>query len=172
MEESILRTTRDALYGWTAERLVRKQTELRLPSFLYFFDHGYPAADSAGLHAFHASELPFVFGTLEVTPPNWPKIPATPQETSLSEAMVGYWTSFARTGKPQAANQPDWRAYGSARSCMTFTDAPHPSDHVLPGMYEFNEAVVSRSRASGDIAWNWNAGLASPKLPTQKTPAK
>jgi len=172
MEESILATTRDALYGWTAERLVRKQAGLRVPSFLYYFDHGYPAADSAGLHAFHASELPFVFGMLEATTPNWPKIPATPPETSLSEAMIGYWTSFARTGKPQAANQPDWPAYGSAHSYMAITDAPHPSDHLLPGMYEFNEAVVSRSKAAGDIAWNWYVGLSSPKLPAQNTPAK
>jgi para-nitrobenzyl esterase len=172
MEESILATTRDALYGWTAERLARKQAALRVPSFLYYFDHGYPAADAAGLHAFHASELPFVFGTSAATTANWPAIPTTPQETSLSEAMIGYWTDFARTGKPRAANQPDWPAYGSAHSYMAFTDAPHPSDRLMPGMYEFHEEVVSRSRASGDIAWNWNAGLASPKLPAQNTPAK
>ena len=172
MEESILAATRDALYGWTAERLARKQSGVRVPSFLYYFDHGYPAADSAGLHAFHASELPFVFGTLRSTTPNWPKIPETPQETSLSEAMIGYWTSFARTGKPRAANQPDWPAYGPARSYMAFTGAPHPSDHLLPGMYEFNEEVVSRCRASGDIAWNWYVGLASPKLPAHNTPAR
>jgi para-nitrobenzyl esterase len=172
MEESILATTRDALYGWTAERLARKQSALRVPVFLYYFDHGYPAADSAGLHAFHASELPFVFGTLQATTPNWPKIPAAPRETSLSEAMIGYWTSFAGTGKPRAANQPDWPAYGSAHSYMAFTDAPHVSDHLLPGMYELNEEVVSRSRANGDIAWNWFVGLASPKLPAPKTPGK
>jgi para-nitrobenzyl esterase len=161
--DSILKTTRDGLYGWTAERLVRKQAALGVPSFLYYFDHGYPAEDSAGLHAFHASELPFVFGTFEATPPNWPKIPVTPQEASLSEAMIGYWTSFARTGKPQAANQPDWPAYGSMHSYMAFTDAPRPSDHLLSGMYEFNEEVVSRRRARGDTAWGWNVGIASPK---------
>ena len=64
MQESIRATTRDALYGWTAERLARKQAALGAPSYLYLFDHGYPAADDAGLHAFHASELPFVFGTI------------------------------------------------------------------------------------------------------------
>ncbi len=42
MEESVLATTRDALYGWTAERLVRSQSALRVPGFLYYFDHGYP----------------------------------------------------------------------------------------------------------------------------------
>ena len=62
LQESIFATTRDALYGWTAERLVRQQTALGQHAYLYLFDHGYPAADSIGLHAFHASELPYVFG--------------------------------------------------------------------------------------------------------------
>ena len=77
MQESIWATTRDALYGWTAERLVRKQTALGQPATSIFFDHGYPAADDAGYHASMRSELPFVFGTFDRTPPLWPKIPAT-----------------------------------------------------------------------------------------------
>src|SRR6185369_9200678 len=43
IEESMLATTRDALYGWTAERIVAKQTSASVPSFLYYFDHAYPA---------------------------------------------------------------------------------------------------------------------------------
>ena len=168
MEESILATTRDALYGWTAQRLVRKQTALGQPAFLYFFDHGYPAADTAGLHGFHASELPYVFGTFDATPPLWPKVPETAQERGLSDAMIGYWTSFARTGRPRAAKEPDWPVFGSTGSYMAFEETPQPADHLLPGMYEFNEEVVCRRRASGDIAWNWNVGLYSPKLPAQQ----
>jgi para-nitrobenzyl esterase len=165
MQESIWATTRDALYGWTAERLARKQTALGVPAFLYLFDHGYPAADNAGLHAFHGSELPYVFGTPDRTPPLWPKIPATATETRLSDAMIGYWSSFARTGRPEAKAEPTWPAYGTADAYMDFTDAPHPSDHVLPGMYALQEEVVCRRRASGDLAWNWNVGLVSPPLP-------
>jgi para-nitrobenzyl esterase len=165
MQESIFATTRDALYGWTSERLVRKQTELGQPSFLYMFDHGYPAADDMGLHAFHASELPFMWGNLDLTPPNWPKIPDTAEETRLAEAMVGYWSSFARDGRPVAAGQPDWPAYGTSRSFMILGDVPTPSEHMLPGMYELNETVVCRRRASGEIPWHWNVGLISPPLP-------
>lgn len=172
MQESIWTTTRDALYGWTAERLVRKQTALGMQSFLYFFDHGYLAADEAGLHAFHASELPYVFGTFDRTPPLWPKVPATPQEKRLSDAMVGYWSSFARTGRPQAANEPDWPALGSKDAYMAFSDAPHPSSHLLPGMYELNEEVVCRRRANRDIPLGWNVGIASPKLPPQTAQCK
>src|SRR5205085_9600371 len=100
--ESILATTRDALYGWTAERLVRSQTAAGAPSFLYLWDHPYPAADQADLHAFHASELPYVFGTYDRTPKLWPKVPTTPAEVKLSEAMLDYWTSFAAMGTPNA----------------------------------------------------------------------
>jgi len=172
LQESVLATTRDALYGWTAQRLVRKQTALGQPSFLYFFDHGYPAADTAGLHGFHASELPYVFGTFEATPPHWPKIPATPLETRLSDAMIGYWSSFARTGRPKAANEPDWPSFGPTGAYMAFKESPQPADHLLPGMYEFNEETVCRRRASGDLAWNWNVGLYSPRLPAQQAQCK
>ena len=172
MQESILATTRDALYGWTAQRLVRKQTALGQPSFLYFFDHGYPAADAAGLHGFHASELPYVFGTFDGTPPLWPKIPEAAQERRLSDAMIGYWSSFARTGKPQAANEPVWPPFGTTGAYMKFEEAPQPSEHLLPGMYEFIEETVCRRRASGDMAWNWNVGLYSPKLPAQQAQCK
>ena len=75
MQESIYATTRDALYGWTSERLARAQAAIGQASYLYLFDHGYPAADAAGLHAFHASEIPYVFGTFDRAPPRWPSPP-------------------------------------------------------------------------------------------------
>jgi para-nitrobenzyl esterase len=165
MQASILAATRDGLYGWTAMRLVRDQSALGLPAYLYFFDHGYPAADEAHLHGFHASELPYVFGTLDGTPPLWPKIPAAASEEALSEAMLDYWSSFARSARPQAAGAPDWPDYGSTEAYMHFTDAPHPQTHLLPGMYRLNEEVVCRRVAAGNVPWNWNVGLASPKLP-------
>ena len=172
LEEGILATTRDALYGWTAERLVRKQAAVGAPSYLYFFDHGYPAEDKAGLHGFHASELPFVFDTFNSTPPFWPKVPDDAEQKSLSDAMIGYWTSFARTGHPQAASEPDWPSFGSTGSYMAFRQIPQPSDNLLPGMYEFNEEVVCRRRAAGNIPWSWNVGLWSPKLPPQQSQCK
>jgi para-nitrobenzyl esterase len=35
----------------------------------------------------------------------------------------------------------------------------------MPGMYELHEESVCRRRASGNIAWNWNVGLLSPRQP-------
>jgi para-nitrobenzyl esterase len=167
LKESIFATTRDALYGWTAERLVRTQVALGVPSYLYLWDHGYPAADSAGLHAFHASELPYVFDTFDGTPPLWPKNPHTPDEETLAHAMGDYWTSFARTGRPQAKSAPDWPAYAPDAQYMHFAATPTPERNLMPGMYELNETVMCRRRAAGKVSWGWLVGLwAPPPAPT------
>jgi para-nitrobenzyl esterase len=164
LQESLYAGTRDALYGWTAERLVRTQAALGQPGFLYFWDHGYPAADSTGRHAFHGSEIPYVFGTADRTTSRWPEVPSTPHERSLSDTMLAYWTSFARAGQPEAANAPEWPAFGRAGEAMAFEAGPHPVRDLMPGMYALHEEVVRRRRAH-DIAWNWNVGLWSPENP-------
>jgi para-nitrobenzyl esterase len=164
IQESLYAGTRDALYGWTAERLVRKQSALGQPSFLYFWDHGYPAADSIGRHAFHGSETPYVFGTFDRTTSRWPKVPSTPQELKLSEVIVGYWSSFARSGRPQAADAPEWPEFGTSGHVLAVDEGPRAACDLMPGMFALHEEVVRRRRAH-DIAWNWNVGLWSPKNP-------
>jgi len=163
--DSILATTRDALYGWTAERLARSQRALGAPSFLYLWDHGYPSADDAGLHAFHGSEIPYVFGSYDRTPPLWPKVPDRGGERALSEAMLDYWASFATTGTPRSRGAAEWPAFGSARAYLHFRDTPRAERQLMPGMFELNEELMCRRKAAGNIGWNWNVGLASPPLP-------
>jgi len=167
---SILAASRDALYGWTAERIATKQAAIGEPSFLYFFDHGYPAAEAKDLHAFHASELPYIFGTANRTPPDWPALPVTAEEERFAEAMTDYWAAFVRTGSPAAAGQPRWQPFASGKAFMAFTKVPRPGTDLLPGMYELQEEVVCRRRARGDTPWNWNVGIVSPPLPAEPSP--
>ena len=164
VKESMLATTRDAMYGWTATRLAIGQTAIGQSAYLYLFDHGYPAADENGLHAFHAAEIPYVFGTASRTPPYWPKIPDGVVDRRLSDAMLGYWASFARTGAPVADGQPAWEAYGKPANYMLFADRPQPGTRLMPGMFALHEAAMCRRRAAGDQPWNWNTGVISPVL--------
>jgi para-nitrobenzyl esterase len=161
--EAVLATARDALYGWTAQRLVRDQTARGEPSYLYLFDHGYPAMEQANLHGFHASELPFMFGTTDRTSPRWPAIPDTAVEHDLSKAMVRYWASFVKTGRPEAAGAATWAPYGTDEAYMAFEAAPTPGHDLMPGMFELHRAAVCRRQAL-NLAWNWNAGIVSPDL--------
>lgn len=165
IEESMLAATRDAMYGWTAERLASNQAALGQPAYFYYFDHGYPATQQWNLHAFHASELPFVFDTDGKTPPLWPKIPNNLAERKMIRAMGDYWASFVRSGNPQAEGQPSWPDYADESGYMHFADVPRASHKLHYGTAVLHEAVVCRRRAAGTIAWNWNVGIASPPLP-------
>jgi para-nitrobenzyl esterase len=164
---SVMSAVRDAVFGWGAERLVRNEAAAGMPSYLYFFDHDYPAARARGLHAFHASELPYVFGHVGRDAPlndNWPR-PEGPEDEALSEAMISYWTSFAKTGAPSAPGQPTWPAYEPNKSYMNFAAKPEVSTNLMPGMYTLNEEVMQRRRRVGNQAWIMNVGVAAPVLP-------
>jgi para-nitrobenzyl esterase len=39
-------------------------------------------------------------------------------------------------------------------------------------MFALNEEVMCRKRATGQVAWNWNVGLASPVLPRPTSACK
>lgn len=165
LDKSMLAATRDAMYGWTAERLVARQSALGLPSYLYMFDHGYPAADGWGLHAFHAAEIPYVFGNIRDTSKLWPKIPRTMRERELSDNMMDYWVSFARSGTPVATGAPAWPVYDGSKSAIVFADKPKAVKGLSGKRYALHEEVVCRRMTAGDMQWNWNVGIMSPPLP-------
>lgn len=165
LDQTQLAATRDVIFGWTAERLVRKQVAVGQPAFLFYFDHDYPNAAAANLTAFHASEVPFVFGAFEQTPPGWPAIPDTPSEHEFAGAMLDYWTSFARSGRPSATNGPAWEAFAPNRAYMDFGKTPRALRNFMPGMYELQEQIMCRRRLGGTQSWNWRAGSTAPELP-------
>jgi para-nitrobenzyl esterase len=60
--------------------------------------------------AVHSSELPYLFPHFSnTTSLNGPALSAG--ATVLSDAMIGYWTAFARDGRPSAADQIAWTPY-------------------------------------------------------------
>lgn len=164
VEESMLAATRDALYGWTAQRMAEAQARSGAPAYLYLFDHGYPATDEADLHAFHASEIPYMFGTIYETTPSWPRIPRTQSERALSDAMMSYWATFAGTARPTARGNPDWPAFGAARRYMHFADSPTIAADPLGDRFALYEETVCRRRVQGTVQWNWNVGVAAPAM--------
>jgi len=154
--------------GRLAGLVALEQAAIGQPAFLYFFEHAYPAELDRHLPAFHSSELPYVSGRVGPAAQlsaNWPQPPDTPQEAALSQAIIAYWTSFARTGAPAAPGEPAWKPVTDGAAFMDFRDAPTPSADLLPGTYALHEEVVARRRRDGRQYWFANVGLASPPAP-------
>src|SRR5208282_1493070 len=78
-----------------------------------FNDENAPPAQSSvpgltfPLGAYHGSELQYLF-VLDGVP-----APFTPAQEQLSEAMVTYWTQFARNLNPNSVSQPLWSPYST-----------------------------------------------------------
>ncbi|MEO1963992.1 carboxylesterase family protein [Hyphomonas sp.] len=164
LQGSILATLRDAIYGWAAERIVRKEAAAGQPAFMYVFDYCYPAAEAADLCAFHASELPFVFGNLdsEILPPNWP-VPDGDQDQAISDTLLDYWTSFAATGRPESVYGPVWSSYDQDQSYLDIGQTLTSRTDPMPGMFELHEQLVAQRKAAGE-PWFLNIGLGARPL--------
>ncbi|HEU0104447.1 MAG TPA: carboxylesterase/lipase family protein [Mycobacteriales bacterium] len=65
--------------------------------------------------ASHAQELPFLF-------PGLFGAPLTAEQQDLSNTMVAYWTSFARTGNPNAPLTPSWQTYRTGSGVVQALD--------------------------------------------------
>lgn len=107
-------------------RLAERQAANNPRTWLYRFQWAVPSrgssSDPVRLGAVHALELPFVFGTLSFAGVPVPGVEAAladpfqlQQARSLSDSMVTAWTEFARTGDPNGAGVPPWRAYETTR---------------------------------------------------------
>jgi para-nitrobenzyl esterase len=157
---SMLATLRDAIYGWASERMVRGQSEAGLNAYLYYFDHCYEEAAMRDLCAFHASDVPYVFGQVGADAAllaNWPR-PEGEGERVLSDTMMDYWVSFAKTGVPSSPNGPEWKPYSAGEAFMRFSGEAIAETDLLPGMFELQEELVRRRRCAGQ-QWFINVGV-------------
>ena len=66
--------------------------------------------------------MPYVFGHLNALQNEQP----TPFDRVISDAMVTYWTNFAKYGDPNSPNMPQWPAFSDKTpTLMYFTGTPH-----------------------------------------------
>jgi para-nitrobenzyl esterase len=160
----VMASIRDGLYGFAAQYLVRQQAATGEGAYLYYFRHGTPAQKARDLAAFHASELPYVFGQVgegAKLGPNWPRPPLTARETALSDAMLNYWVSFVRTGIPAAPGETAWpRFTAKERGYLDIDDRPVAARDLQPAAYGWADALVAERRARGK-AWRLDIGFSA-----------
>jgi para-nitrobenzyl esterase len=73
--------------------------------------------------AYHFAEVPYLFNLdLRFTGIN----PFTPEQQTLANTMIGYWTQFATTGDPNFTGAPTWSPYSSTTDQFQSLIPPTP----------------------------------------------
>jgi para-nitrobenzyl esterase len=81
--------------------------------YIYRFTHVSPVGEASGMGAFHASELPYIFGHTHQPDEHAPTLQFKPADHRLSDQMMTMWVHFARTGDPRLMMSSDWTRIGS-----------------------------------------------------------
>lgn len=98
----------DEFFGAPARFVLREHEKTGAPAYAYHFTRVPPSKTQTG-GAFHAAEIPFIFNTHGFA------FPKSDKDDPLIEAMMSYWTNFAKTGNPNGEDLPHWPQYEAAK---------------------------------------------------------
>jgi para-nitrobenzyl esterase len=100
----------------------------------------------------HTAEIPFVFGNLINNPVIDSVTPPTKQDRVFSQAVMAYWTNFAKTGNPNGASLATWPPYGSGGAdFLELGNVIQPYAPDFLAQYQFIESF----RNDGELPLSW-----------------
>lgn len=113
------------------------------PVYRYHFDLPAPPSKfHPGWFAFHSDDIEYVFGTLATRPGAvW-----RPQDRELSNAIMDYWTRFARSGNPNGAGLPEWPRFDTTHQVLQLAIPITVAPDTTEERYEFLLKYLPRKR--------------------------
>jgi len=138
---------RDQVFGWEMRTWARMATRTgRYSTWMYYFSHRPPGPQSTRLGAFHACELPYVFGNFL-----WP-FPWEEADRKLSDTVSTYWVNFAKNGDPNGDGLVKWPVWNPVTDqALEFGDQINPRSQVnKPGLDFFDSYYRALSARQTD----------------------
>lgn len=124
-------------WQWAARRMAASTQ----PVYLYLFSHVEPGPEAARYGAFHSSEIPYVFGTLDKA-----LRPFADEDHALSRIVSGYWVNWIAHGDPNWLGLPAWPRARAGAPLMLRIDT---QSHAGPVLAPAKLSLFERSAAAG-----------------------
>jgi para-nitrobenzyl esterase len=110
----------------------------RSPAFTYYWTHAEPGPDSARYGAFHTSEVPYVFNSLNQSQRPW-----TDADHRMADLLGSYWVNFMKSGDPNGPGLPAWPKFDAASpATMELGDKPGTRPVADKAKLDFWEAYL------------------------------
>lgn len=141
----------DVLFTYPQRMWARGMSTVSSPAYLYYFTWE-PPVENRRYGAFHAADIGYVFGDLEL-------FGATPTQADrdFSETISDLWTRFATTGDPNGDEIEGWLPYSSDNEAYyELGEDSGPHSHlrmeqiqVIDQAFEERREVTTGSAATG-----------------------
>jgi para-nitrobenzyl esterase len=142
--EAMLGIGRDTTFTLEMRTWARLVTAAGRRAFLYQFTRVPPGPNARSWGAYHAAEIPYVFGTLRNR--DWP---FADTDFALADKMSTYWTNFAIGGDPNGAGAPAWTPYDpSAEPYLELGDTVQLKHHLLQAQLDALESAQQQRRST------------------------
>ncbi len=130
----------DAVMGAPA-RWVAAKASARAPAWLYYFSYVPERQRGIRPGTNHASEIPFVFDSLDAVPGRTPLI--TPSERAEAALAHSCWVGFARAGWPDCAGGQAWPTYTpTTDQLLEFGDPAGVRTHFRKAQLDLQESIA------------------------------
>lgn len=96
-----------SMHLWASTRAKTSKTA----AYTYYFTRAIPWPEHPEFAAFHTSDVPYFFATLNQLNRPWEAA-----DRKLSETVSNYWVNFAKTVNPNGKGLPNWPAFEAAQS--------------------------------------------------------
>ncbi len=137
--QSAAELVRDQTFGWEMRTWARAQAKTgKSKIFVYYFSRVPPGPFGARLGAYHASEIPYVFGHMK-----GPQVQDIDNE--ITRAMSTYWVNFAVWGDPNHKDLPKWPPYHlKLELAMSFGQRIQPTEVPNKSALDFLDAYFQK----------------------------
>ena len=124
-------------------RWIAGRASAEAPAWLYYFSYVPERQRGIRPGTNHASEIPFVFDSLDAVPGR--SLLATATERAEATLAHSCWVSFARTGRPDCAGGQAWPAYTpDTDQLLEFGDPAGVRPHFRKAQLDAQEAARDR----------------------------